>query len=358
MKRIAALAALLLIFSSACGSRPAQPAAPTTVGIPTTTEPPTTTEDPNPTAPPVPEDTPVTMKNNILIVGDRAMGGYGFDRTVNTNYTKLVNRFAEKYQDQLRTSVILAPLPCEFYLPAGKSQSSSQKEALAFIGGQLLDRVNFVNIYNTIVRHVTEYLYFRTDHHWTGLAAYYAYADYMRSLGLTAAPLETYESYEHSPFLGSLYLWAGKPAVLKEHPDTCVVYRPLHGYEQTIYYNGLSRGASVMNMLGRSPEEFTGSEKYLAYAGGDPPYQKIITENKTGRNVLVFKESFANAMLPFLVEHFEEIHVIDYRYFTDGSCDAIIRDNGINEALFMHYIGAAGTGSNVVKLQKVLGVQY
>jgi hypothetical protein len=283
------------------------------------------------------------------------MGFYGFAPEANERYAKMANRFAAKYKDQLRTSVMVPPLPAAFYLPEKyKNYSSNEKAALEFLYGRLSGDVNKVNVFDIIAAHKDEYIYFRTDHHWTGLGAYYAYSDYMRTLGLQPKSLGEYVSYEHKPFLGSFYRMLGGNPKLKANPDICTVYKPLFDYKMMVYYNGPGTTPINEQNLGKSPDKFKSEEKYLAYAGGDPPYETIVTENKTGRRLLVFKESFANAMLPFFAEHFEEIHVIDYRYFK-GDVNKIIKDAKITEALFLNYIGAVGYGPNVTQLEKLLG---
>jgi hypothetical protein len=95
------------------------------------------------------------------------------------------------------------------------------------------------------------------------------------------------------------------------------------------------------------------SNKYLAYASGDLPYISIVTEHKNGRRLVVFKESFANAMLPFLIENYEELHVIDFRYYK-GDIETFLRERAINEALFLNYAASAGSVSQVERLRQLI----
>ncbi|MDR0531556.1 MAG: hypothetical protein LBG83_05785 [Oscillospiraceae bacterium] len=328
---------------------------PVTTAPPKTAEQPaqtqTTTEPPSASAPADGE-----VRKGVILIGDRAMGFYGFSAKANERYAKMVNRFAAKYSDQLRTGTMVVPLPAAYYLPEKyKGYSSNEPKALAFLAERYAEDIRHVELYDLLAAHKDEDIYFRTDHHWTGLGAWYAYAEYMRTLGLEAAPIDTYETYTHKNFLGSFYRMLGGSPKLKAHPDTCIVYRPKVNYTMEAYQKGDLSGKPLQGQwLAQSPEQFKGGEKYLAYAGIDYPYEVIRTENQTGRRLLVLKESFANAMLPFFTEFFDEIHVVDYRYFT-GNVDRIIRENNIGEALFLNYIGAAGYGKNVTLLEKLFG---
>ena len=304
------------------------------------------------TAPTVP-DVEGEMKGGVLVVGDTALELYGFSRKTITRYAGIVNRFAKTYG--LDTSVLVTPTNVAFKLPARyQSMSGDQKEALELIKSELDSNINNVWVYDTMAQHSGEYVYFRSDHHWTGRGAYYAYVEFCKSKGLTAAPLESYETYDHTPFLGSLYRAVGGDAKIKANPDTLTVYRVKVPY--TIFqYSKDGGGNGLQTELSLKPEALANSEeKYVAYASGDPPYAKIVTENNTGRKILVIRESFGAAFTPFLTEHFDEIHVIDFRYF-NGDIGKIIREAGVTEALFVNYITAAGASVQMDRMERMLG---
>ncbi|MDR2157336.1 MAG: hypothetical protein LBO81_06110 [Clostridiales Family XIII bacterium] len=295
-------------------------------------------------------------KGGVLMVGTTVLELYGFNEASNAAYADIVGAFGERHKDTIATSVMVAPTNVEFKIPDRyREMTDSQYEAISFIYNRLPAAVNKVWVYNTLAAHSDEDIYFRTDHHWTGLGAYYAYCEYARSKKLSVAPLESYGQVRHEGFLGSLYNSMGGNSLLKENPDYLIAYRPRIGYTMTGYEGSDMSGAMPLHFA-QEPQEIPGSNKYLAYAAGDLPYVSIVTENKNGRRLLVIKESFANAMLPFLAENYEEIHVIDFRYYK-GDVEAFVQAHAINEALFLNYAASAGSSTQVERLRQLFAPQ-
>ena len=304
------------------------------------------------TLPPVPDEEG-EIKSGLLVVGDTVLELYGFSSKAMTRYANIVNRFARTYG--ITTSVLVTPTNVAFKIPPRyKSMSNDQKAALEFLGEKLDSKINNVWVYDTMAQHSGEYLYFRTDHHWTGRGAYYAYAKFCESRGFPAAPLESYETYDHYPFLGSFYRSVGGDPKMKANPDTLTVYRVQVPYTMVCYPKGPG-GETIPGKLSQKPEALANTEeKYMAFAAGDNPYSIITTENTTGRKLLLIRESFGSAFTPFLTENFDEIHIVDFRYFK-GDIGKLIREAGITEALFLNYITAAGAGVQMNRMEKMFG---
>jgi hypothetical protein len=300
-------------------------------------------------------DAPRDVRSNIVVIGDTALSLYGYYQPAVLEYANTVNAFAQRYGDTLKTSVLVVPLYAEFRLPDEyKNLSNDQYEALSEIYTNISDEVNKVQVYNALAEHIQEYVYFRTDHHWTGLGAWYAYQQYADSLGLSYRPLSDYQEIYYNDFLGSLYNQIGGDARMDANPDYLIAYQPPWKIESYGYDSpDLSDASGDLGML-VDPEQVTGSNKYMAF-GYEYSYKKIISSNNTGRKLIIFRESFANAMIPFLTEQYDEIHVVDFRYFT-GNVDALIRDNGITDALFMNNMSSAGSDTHVWQLQQMLGI--
>jgi hypothetical protein len=308
--------------------------------------------------PPAYEATPLPdvdgeRKGGVLMVGDTVLDLYGFNEASNATYADIVGGFSERHKETILTSVMVVPTNVEFKIPKRyRDLSASQYDAITFIYERLPNSVNKVWAYNALAEHSDEDIYFRTDHHWTGLGAYYAYLEFAKTRYFRTADLSAYEQVRHDGFLGSLYNSMGGSSVLKEHPDYLIAYRPPTAYTMTGYYGSDMTGAISMHFA-QEPHEITNRNKYLAYAGGDLPYINIVTEHKNGRKLVVFKESFANAMLPFLVENYEEIHVVDFRYY-QGDIEAFLQAHAINEALFLNYAASAGSVTQVERLRQLI----
>ncbi|MDR1954156.1 MAG: hypothetical protein LBQ21_06765 [Clostridiales Family XIII bacterium] len=292
-------------------------------------------------------------KGAVLMVGDTVLELYGFNEEANATYADTISNFAERHKDTIPTSVMVVPTNVEFKIPERyRDMTASQYDAIAFLYGRISDDVNKVWVYNVMAAHSDEDIYFRTDHHWTGLGAYYAYREFAKSRHMLASSLDDYEQVRHEGFLGSLYKSMGGDSFLKEHPDYLIAYKPPTAYTMT-GYEGSDMSGPISMHFAQKPQEIAVTNKYLAYAGGDLPYVNIVTDNKNGKRLVVFKESFANAMLPFLVGNYEEIHVIDFRYYT-GDIEAFLQEHAINEALFLNYVSAAGSKTQVEKLRGVI----
>jgi hypothetical protein len=135
---------------------------------------------------------------------------------------------------------------------------------------------------------------------------------------------------------------------MRANPDRVLAYAPVVPYEMTGYENSRMSDGFKMNII-RGPDEILTANKYLAFTGGDLPLIDIKTQSGTGRRLIIFKESFANAFIPFLTENYDEIVVVDFRYY-EGSVAGLIDTYNINEALFLNYVSAAGSEMQVDRL--------
>jgi len=308
--------------------------------------------DPNAARPdvPKPKDMEGEVRGAIVVVGDQALNVFGFDSSAFDRYATIINDFAARYEGRVQTNALIIPMSVEFYLPTRYADlSSDQFEAMHYAYDQMDERVNRIWAYDTLATHADQYIFFRTDHHWTPLGAYYAWREFAAANDIEPVPLIEHESETLPGFLGSLYNLIGGNESMRKHPDTVVCYRPTVDYEYVGYYSS-EMLYPVSMKFAWSAEEIWDTNYYIACAGGDLPYAKITTSNKNGRKLLVFKESFANAMLPFFADAYEEVHVVDFRYFT-GDVDKLIRDNGINEAVFINATGTAGAGVQMSRME-------
>lgn len=210
--------------------------------------------------------------------------------------------------------------------------------------------VVFVDIYDTLKQHYNkgEYLYFRTDHHWTGLGAYRAYEKFCEYAGLSPVSLDSYEKRTSTGFLGTLYN-SSLDKNLAANPDTVEYYVTDLPYDQT---NTKKDGTTYK---GRLISEYSDGRTngYLTFMGGDIPLATIKTENTSGRSIIVFKESYGNAFISFLVPHYDTIYVADIRSFPYNAID-FIKNNGIGEVLFLNNIMTSNTSARVANILELM----
>ncbi|MDR1572329.1 MAG: hypothetical protein LBS32_07375, partial [Clostridiales Family XIII bacterium] len=140
--------------------------------------------DRDPSNPAMASGTPL-FRGGDLLFEDGAFNQFYFDGGMADSFIGAVNEAYATLGDETRVHLLLAPMPCEFYVPEPywSSFNASQEDALAYVRERLDDGVEMVDAYRLIKAHRDEYLYFRTDHHWSALGAYYAYRAFARSIG-------------------------------------------------------------------------------------------------------------------------------------------------------------------------------
>ena len=276
----------------------------------------------------------------VLICGDYAMEYFLPSENGNPGWATTINKFAEKYPD-ISVNALLVPKNCAFNPPAGYTDPYDRTKAhIEATYGMLSEGIKAADIFGIMTEHRDEYLFYRTDHHWTSLGAYYASVAFCNANDIVPYALDTYETVVKTGFLGTFYGWAGKPASLKENPDYTVAHYPHTGYSMIAGNSGNWYNTSALNY------------NYNNYAGmfisGDNPLTVITTANKNGRTLMIFKESYGNAFVPYMIDYFEQIVVVDIREETKGT-GALIEQYGVTDVIFINNCQAAITFEQVLK---------
>ena len=291
-------------------------------------------------------------RGNLFVVGDTALEIFYGNEQVSKDYASVLNAYSDALGDSVTIYDMIVPNHFEFGLPSkykGKI-GKEEKPFLDLVKENLNGKIVFVDIYDTLKTHYNkgEYLYFRTDHHWTGLGAYRAYEKFCESAGLAAVPLDSYEKRTSTGFLGTLYN-SSLDKNLAANPDTVEYYVTDLPYEQT---NTKKDGTTYK---GRLISEYADGRTngYLTFMGGDIPLATIRTENTSGRSIIVFKESYGNAFIPFLVPHYDTVYVADIRSFPYNAV-TFIQNNHIGEVLFLNNIMTSNTSARVANILELL----
>ena len=252
----------------------------------------------------LPDEADVQAVGTVIINGNRAMDIPTADPEILPEYSAAVNRIATAMPEGTRTFVLVTPNGGQFY----HSGEHDQKAMIDTCYARMDASVTPVDAYSELARHIDEYLFFRTDHHWTQKGAYYAYCAFCDAAGFTPSPLDSYQTGEYESFVGSMYNYTSaypQSEALKKQPDTLVYYLP-KAHTSAVYYAdaALTGGIPVPVVDIALREEV--SNKYLCYLGGDTPICVIETD-AAGGTCMVLKESFGNAFVPFLAEHYSRI---------------------------------------------------
>ena len=268
-----------------------------------------------------------------------------------------IEEFAEAHPE-LPIAVLLAPNANEIYPEMLPSFVKTYPQSRVMVRANAVlsaDNLTFVDATGALAAKKDENMYYKTDHHWTTDGAYSAYQELCGAIGLTPKKLEEYERIEiQTPFYGSLY---SKAPVTGNPGDHMTLYRsPDEGYRVTYVMEDRTEDSLY------DESYLTKKDQYAVFFGGNYAYVKIeneklqsanivdseITGVKTG-NVLVIKDSYANALIPFLADQYADIHMLDLRYYHDD-ISKLIEENEIGQVIFIHNVDFLSTDNSFVWL--------
>jgi len=175
-------------------------------------------------------------------------------------------------------------------------------------------------------------LYYRTDHHWTTFGAYLGYREFAKAAGIEPYGIDKFEITKTPDFNGSLYSKGNFKFI---ESDTLELYMLKDSGDDSIKYEITYLADNRKTSSPYQLEYLKKKDKYSVFFGGNHPAIVIKTSNHNGRRLMVIKDSYANSMIPFLMNHYEEIHVLDVRFLNMRVKD-YIDTTGVNEALVLY----------------------
>ena len=272
---------------------------------PPETEPVETTKNVNEVAPGV-----VTNGQVVTKLSDGHWWGISlFGGGKGTRYAACVNKFKELLGDEVNVYSMPIPTAGEYYLPPGyEAYNASHQKSIDSIDSQLVDVIS-VPASMEMWKHIGETIYLRTDHHWQPLGAYYAAQVFAKYAGVPFADISTMEKIDVPGYVGTMYGFTNDAHILND-PEVFTYYKPSNSYT-TYYYDTAYNYTYSLGFFVPMP---TGS-MYSTFMGADNKIVRIKTDVNNGRKLIVFKDSYGNAEIPFYFGSFEEICVCDIRYF-------------------------------------------
>ena len=213
-------------------------------------------------------------------------------------------------------------------LPAGApnaSQTAILEQAKAAVPG-----ASWADLYTPLWEHKGEDIFYRTDHHWTSLGAYYGYTALMEAMGMEAAPLdESAKVTVSDSFYGTTFSTSGVRWVAPDHID-----RYISG--DGVKVTGYPEGSPVESSL-YVDSYLDKKDKYSSFLGGNQPLCVIETEHTDAPKVLVIRDSYSDSLAPFLTQSFSEIHLFDTR-MNKTSIKAYVEENQIDQVVVLYSI--------------------
>lgn len=294
------------------------------------------------------DDVAKVASSGIILVGSgediRALMGFFGTERGGAKYSEVINQYGAAFGNAVKVWCMPIPTSTEFYCPAEAAKfTKKQWPVFNSIFSNLSNGVRAVDIYSVLSQHTDEAIYLRTDHHWAPLGAYYAAQEFARVAGVPFADLSSYEEHVVHRFVGSMYGYSQNAAV-KKAPEDFVYHIPTGVEYTTTYVNYiLDEDFHVTGESKPFKSKYFFSFKdgsgaaYTTFMGGDIKQTRVETSTHNGRRLLVFKDSFGNAVPGYLFHSFEEIHVADFRYFTKDVV-SYVDENHITDILFANNI--------------------
>lgn len=290
------------------------------------------------------------LSSGLLIYNGMAIQMFGGSKNTAIYLSKVVNEVRKKLPDHVNVHLGITPTHGEFYLPSEYANKKTSERKLIDTAYMYLDKgVSSFDITSELYKHKNEYIFFNTDHHWTGTGAYYAYVAFCKKNSLTPVPLAEMRRAVIPKFLGSLYRIT-KDKRLEDKIDSVVYHKvPI----SNVTYQLSGKGYGNIQKSNLYIENARGGNAYGVFLGGDIPALCVVSKQQNGKRILILKNSFGNAIAPYFVSHFERTYVCDYRYF-DCNLKDFIEKNEITDVLIFHNSFSANTSSHADQLRQIL----
>ena len=291
--------------------------------------------------------------NGILVYERTAFEQfYGYDELAK-GYGETMQKLADYLGDDIKVYNVLVPTHCGVQLPQNvmdeyglPDQNKYIQDVFSCYKTDGSNPIVTVNTYDTLMHHRDEYIYLKTDHHWSGLGAYYAYKDFCKAAGVDYVKLSELEKGEIEGYYGSLTAYIDDSYV---DPDTVEYYKTDKDITTKVYDNDGTGGTDTNLIHSYADSSFA----YGVFLGGDNGLMVSKNPDGNGKKIAVVKESYGNAFCPYIAYTYGETHMIDFRYITFDFKQYLI-DNDIHEVIFINNNMATATPARCEELEGLI----
>lgn len=250
-----------------------------------------------------------------------------------------INMFVDENPD-LDITMFLAPNASLIYadkLP-DYAPNADEKLTIGYVRDNLNTRVKFVSAEDTLEEHKDEYIYYRTDHHWTANGAYYGYVVLANALGLTPNTKDAYDIETASTdFYGTMY---SNAPTFTAKPDEIILYNKKGG-EYTV---DIPEKNIVLDSV-YNRENLNIKDKYTTYLDGNHSFVRIKSNSDNHEKIIVVKDSYSHALLPLLADHYDEIIVVDLRYYKSPVSE-LAKEEDVSKIVLIYNADFISTDTN------------
>lgn len=272
-------------------------------------------------------------------------------------YTNAIADFKKALGDDVKVYNMVVPNHTAYGLPdriLSELDTNAQRDNITVIYSNYGEQVIPVDIYNELGEKRSDYIFYNTDNRWTSLGAYQAYTAFAKIAGFEALDLASLKKHTIKDYTGS-YVASTDNDDLKANPDTISYYDIPGKYTCSVIKRNsdgtISQEVEAAEMYKTEFED--GEDKSDVFIHGDNPLFVIDNGDKSdGSKLLVVKDTFGSAIVPFLASNYDEVHVIDFRYYS-GSIKDYCNKKGIKNVLFLNGIMSANSAAQVNKMKEL-----
>ena len=285
-------------------------------------------------------------ENNNVYFADNDTLITRFDQPAADRVTENLN-YVNKFVENVDIPVVFSLIPTQACiwadrLPEG-APNASQTDLMAQAQGAVTG-ATWADVYTPLMEHKDEDIFYRTDHHWTSLGAYYGLTALAESMGLPCPALDSYTDRHvvSEEFYGTTWSSSGFSWV---KPDSMEIFvNAPEALKVTSYPEGSPVDGKLYDF-----SYLEKKDKYSMFMGGNCPLHEIVTGAEGKPSLLIIRDSYTDSLIPFLLEDYSEIHVLDLRYYR-ASLKAYIEQYDFDQVLVCYSVSNFSTDANIFLL--------
>lgn len=264
------------------------------------------------------------------------------------NYDKVISVLNDFYNNNSDINFNLMIVPTSIEINKDKLpkyvDSNNEYENIKYIYSNI--NFDYIDVYDTLLEHNSKYqMFYYLDHHWTTYGAYYGYVEYAKKMGFTPYDMNRFNITEvTNNFNGTLY---SKTGIYNRDSDSIYVF----DYPNDITVNYVDTGVISDTMYDYS--YLDKKDKYSLFL--DNNHSLIVIDNNdnidTDKEIIVIKDSYANSLVPFLVNHYKKVHIIDPRYYNMTISDYINDNPNIKNGLILYHASVIDTDVGIMGIE-------
>ena len=304
------------------------------------------------------EDLEDQIVNGMYTTEDAAYTLYYFDQGATQAYVDVVNDAAELLDGVANVYSIIVPTNGGVLLDADLTARlgvANQEQAIDYFYSLMSEKVTPIETFDILNAHKDEYLYFRTDHHWTQLAAYYVWYNFCITKGIEPPAYDTWEEWDNGDFLGA-YAASYDITYLEDYPDRLIARVPT-GTNSMLYWSDDEdpdterEGMVIIDYRDVDDEIYS---KYATFTCANAAMGFIENPNiHDGSACLIVKDSFGNPLASVMVDNYQYVWMLDFRYGAQDLRTFAIT-HGIQDVIIENAVMFAGTYDTVELVGKMV----